>query len=475
MGDPKGFIKVGRKEAGNRPVHERIYDYGEVEQTLNLEDRKLQASRCMDCGVPYCHWACPVENIIPEWNDAIYAGDWKKAIELMHSTNNFPEFTGRICPAPCEHACVLAIGKESVTIRENEAAIAEYAFNEGYIKPEPPLIRTGKHIAVIGSGPAGLACADLLNKFGHHVTVFEKDDAAGGLLRFGIPDFKLSKVVVDRRLNILVEEGINIKTSCHAGVDISSEELLSSFDAICIAVGSREPRNLPAEGRDLRGICFAMDFLTQQNKIVRGDNYTDHERITAKDKKVLVIGGGDTGSDCIGTSIRQGARSIMQIEILPKPPEFRDTSNPWPYFSNTLKTSSSQSEGCERRWCLSTIKFHGASNHVTHAEMVQVEWTRKAFSKPEMKVIPGSNEMIETDLVLLAMGFVHPVKDTLLAALGIDLTGRDNIRINRNHQTSIPKIFAAGDAIMGASLVVRAIFSGRQAAFNINNYLGTLV
>jgi glutamate synthase (NADPH/NADH) small chain len=470
MGDPKGFIKIQRKEAGNRPVPERIYDYSEVEQTLNTEDRKLQASRCMDCGIPFCHWGCPVENIIPEWNDAVYKGEWKRAIDLMHSTNNFPEFTGRICPAPCEHACVLNIEGSPVTIRENEAAIAEYAFSEGYIKPKLPSKRSGKTVAVIGSGPAGLAAADQLNKAGHFVTVFEKSDAVGGLLRYGIPDFKLSKVVIDRRIHILQQEGIIFKTGVEAGKDISAKELLDSFDAICLTVGAMKPRDLPVEGRNLNGVHYAMEFLTQQNKVSRGEVFSQESRISAKDKSVLVIGGGDTGSDCVGTSIRQGAKRVMQIEILPKPPEKREADNPWPYYGYTLKTSTSHQEGCERRWNLSTVKFHG-NGHVQKAEVSKVEWIKNGFSRPEMKAIPDTSEMIEADLVLLAMGFVQPVHEGLLNDLQLAYTDRNNVKISGKYQTSNPKVFAAGDTVLGASLVVRAIFSGRSAAKEIGKYL----
>ena len=470
MGDPKGFIKIQRKEAGNRPVPERIYDYSEVEQTLNTEDRKLQASRCMDCGIPFCHWGCPVENIIPEWNDAVYKGEWRRAIDLMHATNNFPEFTGRICPAPCEHACVLNIEGNPVTIRENEVAIAEYAFSEGYIKPKPPLKRSGKTVAVIGSGPSGLAAADQLNKAGHLVTVFEKSDAIGGLLRYGIPDFKLSKVVIDRRLNILEQEGIVFKKSVEAGKDISAKQLLETFDAICLTVGAMKPRDLPVDGRNLNGIHYAMEFLTQQNKVSRGEMIASEERISAKDKNVLIIGGGDTGSDCVGTSIRQGARRVTQIEILPKPPDKRDADNPWPYYGYTLKTSTSHQEGCERRWNLSTLKFHG-NGHVQKAEVAKVEWTKNGLSRPEMKPVPDSSEIIDADLVLLAMGFVHPVQEGLLNDLKVAYTERNNVKIAGNYQTSVPKVFAAGDTVLGASLVVRAIFSGRSAAKEINKFL----
>ncbi len=471
MADPKGFIKIERKIAGNRPINERISDYGEVEQTLNSEDRKLQAARCMDCGIPFCHWGCPVDNLIPEWNDMLYKGEWKKAIDLLHSTNNFPEFTGRICPAPCEHSCVLNIDEEPVTIRENEAAIVEYAFAQGYIVPKPPRVRTGKKVAVIGSGPAGMACADQLNKAGHMVTLFEKDDAIGGLLRYGIPDFKLNKIFVDRRVNLMMEEGLQISTNTEVGKDISGKELLSEFDAVCLAVGSMQPRDLPVEGRDLDGIHFAMEFLTQQNKINRGIEIPYDQLINAKGRDVVVIGGGDTGSDCVGTAIRQGAKTVTQIEILPKPSEKREENNPWPYFGKTLKTSTSHEEGCERRWSLATSRFMGRQQRVQQIEMNNVEWKSNGFSPPEMKIIPGSSEVLNADLVLLAMGFVHPVHEGLLNELGLDYTDRKNIRINGQYITSKEKVFAAGDSVMGASLVVSAIHSGREAAKHIHNFL----
>ena len=331
MGDPRGFLKIERKEAGNRPLRDRIHDFGEVEQTLNSEDRKLQATRCMDCGIPFCHWACPVINLIPEWQDELHKGEWKRASDLLHSTNNFPEFTGRICPAPCEAACVLTIDKSPVTIRENEAAITEMAFREGYITPRPPEKRTGKKVAVIGSGPAGLACADQLNKEGHLVTVYEKEDAIGGLLRYGIPDFKLNKDVVDRRLQILIQEGIDFKTDMEVGVNLDIQEIVRHYDAVCIAIGAEEPRDLQVEGRDMEGIHFAMDYLRQQNKINRGQEIPYDYLITAKDKHVVVLGGGDTGSDCVGTAVRQGAKSITQSEILPKPRGVEGKENPdWP-------------------------------------------------------------------------------------------------------------------------------------------------
>jgi len=474
MGNPKGFIEIKRKEGGNRPIHERVLDYGEVEQTLNEDDRILQASRCMDCGIPFCQWGCPIMNNMPEWQHAIYKGDWKRASDLLHITNNFPEFTGRICPAPCEKACVLAINEEPVTIRENEAATAEKAFELGYIKPKPPKIRTGRSIAVVGSGPAGLACADLLNKAGHSVTLFEKDEAVGGLLRFGIPDFKLAKNVIDRRIDVLLAEGLIIKTNTDIGKDISGEELLKSFDVVCLAIGAMKPRDLSIEGRNLNGVHFAMDFLTQQNRFIQGIKFDDNKRITAENKHVLVIGGGDTGSDCVGTSTRQKAKSVTQIEILPKPSEKRTADNPWPYWANTLKTSSSHEEGCERFWSLATKRFLGEKGIVKQAEVVEIKWERDSAGKFVMKEIEGTTRLIETDLVLLSLGFLHPVPEGLVNELGLGLDQKGNILINKKSTTNRAKVFATGDSVSGASLVVRAIASGRKAAESINEYLKTI-
>ena len=470
MADITGFLKIKRKEAGNRPLNERICDHSEVEQVLNSEDRMLQASRCMDCGIPYCHWSCPVDNLIPEWNDLLFKGDWKAAYTRLEATNNFPEFTGRICPASCEHACVLNINQEPVTIRENEVAIAEKAFSEGYVKPQPPKVRTDKKVAVIGSGPAGMAAADLLNKAGHLVTLFEKDEKAGGLLRFGIPDFKLSKAILDRRLNLMIEEGLTIRTGINIGKDITGKELLEQFDAICIAIGATHPRDLIAEGRELNGINFAMDFLSLQNRVNSGQIQTSASKINAEGKKVLVIGGGDTGSDCVGTSIRQKAVSVTQIEIMPKPPLTRTANNPWPYFGKVLKTSTSQEEGCERYWSIATIKFIGSDNHVTGVEVEDVEW-RVKDDHYIMEVIQGTHRIIDADLVLLAMGFVHPALEGLITELELELDQRRNIRVDKNQFTNRQKVFAAGDSISGATLVVSAIASGRKAAKEIDKFL----
>lgn len=468
MGNPTAFISILRKEAGYRPVSERIYDYSEVEQTLNREDRKLQASRCMDCGIPFCHWACPLGNKMPEWQDHIYKGNWKKGVEVLHETNNFPEFTGRICPAPCEKSCVLALHEAPVTIRENEAAVTEVAFREGLIKANPPKYRTGKKVAVIGSGPAGLAAAQQLNSKGHYVTIFEKDNSPGGLLRYGIPNFKLNKNIIDRRLNLLKEEGIEFVNNTEIGKNISGAQIMEEYDAVCIAVGAGKPRDISPEGRELKGIYFAMDFLSQEIRILQNEEQPSPGSISAKGKHVLVIGGGDTGSDCVGTSVRQGAKSVTQIEIMPKPPVGKNLATPWPNpFPQTLKTSSSHEEGCERRWLLNTLAFKGENGEVKEAIVEEIEWKKDENNRFTM-VSSGKTETLKADLVLLALGFLHPVQEGLLTELGIEFNVRGNIAVNPQNESNIRKVFATGDAQMGASLVVKAIASGRKVAESIH-------
>ena len=444
MGNPRAFLTVPRKDAGYRPVHDRISDLGEVEQTLNTSDRKLQASRCMDCGVPFCHWACPLGNRPPEFQDAIYKGNWEEAYQILTRTNDFPEFTGRICPALCEKSCVLKLSMDApVTIREDEAAVIESAFREGYVQPKQ-YKRNGKKVAVIGSGPAGLAAANQLNKRGYEVTVFEKLEYIGGLLRFGIPNFKLHKPIIDRRVKLMEEEGITFKVN----QDINPAQLPEGFDAYCICTGTPQARDLKIPGRDLKGVYFALDMLAQQNRVLAGQTFSKDERVTAKGKHVLVIGGGDTGSDCIGTSNRQGALSVTQIEIMPKPPVGNNPATPWPQWPVVLKTSSSHEEGCTRRWCLTSNKFIGKDGKLTGVEVEEVEWTPSPDGgRPTMKAT-GKKEVIKADMVLLAMGFLRPEVP--------------------EHPANV---FYAGDAATGASLVVRCIAGGRKAAADIDQFL----
>lgn len=470
MGNPKAFLTIDRKEAGYRPVDERKYDFGEVEQTLHPEDRRLQASRCMDCGVPFCHWACPVGNRQPEWQDLVYKGKWAEAYASLTQTNDFPEFTGRVCPALCEKSCVLSLSGQAVTIRENEVAIAERAFAEGLVHPQIPAMRSGKQVAVVGSGPAGLAVANQLNRMGHEVTVYEKNEYCGGLLRLGIPDFKLNKKVIERRLELMKQEGVRFVTSAHIGTDTPVQELLDSYDALCIAIGAEKPRDLSVPGRDLKGVHFALELLQQQNRTVAGQSFDEEQRIDAKGKKVIVIGGGDTGSDCVGTSIRQGAASVLQIEIMPKPPVGENPDTPWPMFPMVLKESSSHKEGCERRWCLDTLRFIGEEGVLNAIEVEEVVWSKDASGRPQLSRT-GNKEILEADLVLLAMGFVHPVQEGLLGELALEKDARGNILSDKQQRTSFEKVFVAGDATSGASLVVRAIHSGRQAAKAIDEFL----
>lgn len=446
MGNPKAFLNIPRQEAGYRPVHERVADYSEVEQTLNTSERKLQASRCMDCGVPFCHWACPLGNRPPEFQDALCKGDWRKAYEILSATNDFPEFTGRICPALCEKSCVLKLSIDSpVTIREDEAAVIEAAFREGYISPKK-YERNGKKVAVIGSGPAGLAAANQLNKRGYEVTVFERDEMLGGLLRYGIPNFKLGKNIIDRRLRIMEAEGIIFKTNS----EIDLMKLPEGFDAYAVCTGTPQARDLSIPGRELSGIHFAMEMLAQQNRVLAGQEIAEKDRISARGKHVLVIGGGDTGSDCIGTSHRQGALSVTQIEIMPKPPVGHNPATPWPQWPVVLKTSSSHEEGCTRRWCLNSNKFVGKNGKVTAVEVEEVEWIPAADGgRPVMKPT-GKKDTIKADLVLLAMGFLKPQFPELPA-----------------------NTVVAGDAATGPSLVVKCIAAGRKAAAEIDKMIMT--
>ena len=471
MGNPKGFLNIRREESGYRPVEERINDYSEVEKQLPDDMRMQQASRCMDCGVPFCHWACPVGNIMPEWQDMLFKGDWKGAYDILQETNNFPEFTGRVCPAPCEASCVLTINDEAVTIRQNELAVIEKAFAEGYVKSKPPAGRSGKSVAVIGSGPAGLAAADTLNKAGHTVTVYESADSVGGYLRFGIPDFKLDKKIIDRRIDIMKNEGVTFITSVEIGKDIPVYKLNASFDAVCICIGARKARDLEIEGREMLGIYPAMDYLSQLNKIVRGDNINEENLIKSLNKNVVVIGGGDTGSDCVGTANRQGALKIRQLEIMPEPPQHRSEEEPWPLWPRVIKTSSSHEEGCERMWSVLVKKFIGQSGWVKNIEAIRVLWQEDEDGILRMHEIPGTEFKIEADLVLIAAGFEHIVQEGLVKNLDLQLDEKGNIYVNSNYMTSKPGIFAAGDAKRGASLVVWAIHEGREAASAIDCFL----
>ena len=465
MGNPKAFLEIHRQEAGYRPIQDRIHDFSEVEQTLNTRERKLQASRCMDCGVPFCHWACPLGNKAPEWNDALYKGDWELAYKLLTSTNPFPEFTGRICPALCEKACVLnRFNHEPTTNREDEAAIIEAAFREGFIQPKTDIERNGKKVAVIGAGPAGLAAANDLNQMGYKVTVFEKNEAAGGLLRYGIPNFKLNKAIIDRRIRLMEAEGIEFKynvslplTPSKRSGDSEAQQLPlfleraggEAFDAVVISTGTPTARDLKAPGRELKGVHFALELLSQQNRILAGREFSKDERISAKGKDVLVIGGGDTGSDCIGTAHRQGCKSVTQIEIMPKPVEGpEDPQNPWPEWPRTLKTTSSHEEGCIRRWNINTLEFLGENGKLTGVKVQEIDWKPNPEGGRPIMVEKGKPEIIKAELVLLAMGFLKP-----------------------EHPDYPANVFVCGDAANGASLVVRAMASGKQTANAVHKFL----
>ena len=466
MGNPKGFLEIGRVGFERRPVEERIQDWNEVYKEFPEDKLKAQASRCMDCGVPFCHQGCPLGNIIPDWNDLVYRGQWQEALLRLLATNNFPEFTGRLCPAPCEGSCVLGINADPVTIKNIEVTIIDRAFKEGIIRPRRPARRTGKAVAIVGSGPAGLAAAAQLNQAGHWVTVYERDDRIGGLLRYGIPEFKMEKKILDRRLNIMLEEGVMFRTNANVGINVSVEELRREFDAILLAGGATASRDLQVPGRELTGVYFAMEFLPLQNKRCEGDNIPDADFISAKDKRVVIIGGGDTGADCLGTVHRQGCRSVVQFEILPKPPGERAADNPWPNWPNIFRTSSAHEEGGGREYCVLTTKLTGRNGHVEQLHVIRVE-----FEGRNMREIPGTEFTIDADLVLLAMGFLGPEKKGMLDQLGVVINERGNVATNAEKMTNIPGVFAAGDMSRGQSLIVWAIREGRQAARFIDKYL----
>jgi len=472
MADPKGFLRYTRETAPYRPVEERKRDWLEVHTHMPPERLQKQAARCMDCGVPFCHLGCPLGNIIPDWNDLVYRNKWHEALRRLHATNNFPEFTGRLCPAPCETACVLGINQPAVTIKQIEEHIIEYGFEKGWVQPEPPPVRTGKRVAVVGSGPAGLAAAQQLNRAGHWVTVFERADRIGGLLRYGIPDFKLDKKILDRRLQLMEAEGIDFQPGVNVGVDVTAKQLLAAFDAVVLTGGSTIPRDLKVPGRELKGIHFAMDYLTQQNRVNAGDHIPPEQRITAEGKRVAIIGGGDTGADCLGTVIRQGAKEVYQIELMPKPPLERDElTQPWPTYPMILRTSSAHEEGGIREWSINTKWFEGDEHgNVKRLHAVRLEWYTDSSGRRQFREIPGSEFSLEVDLVLLAMGFLHPQHDGLLDSLGVEYDERGNVK-TIHYATSVPSVFAAGDMRRGQSLIVWAISEGREAAHYVDKYL----
>jgi glutamate synthase (NADPH/NADH) small chain len=473
MGEPKGFLKYKREDYTKAPVAERLKHWKEFVTLPAEKGLAEQGGRCMDCGVPFCQWGCPIGNIIPSWNDLVYKGQWRDALLRLHKTNNFPEFTGRICPAPCENSCTLAVNNPAVTIKNIELAIIEKGYSEGYIRPEPPKHRTGCKVAVIGSGPAGLACADELNKKGHKVTVYEKNEVVGGLLTLGIPNYKLEKEVVERRLDRMREEGVTFKTSVNVGVDIDVKELRGQYDALVLCGGAEAPRDLAVPGRELKGVHFAMDYLAGQTRRLLKVKVEGRQDINAKGKRVVVLGGGDTGSDCVGTANRQGALWVKQFELLPQPPAERAADNPWPNWAFILRTSTSHEEGCERDYNILTKKFSGKNGQLEKLHAVRLDWSGKdpATGRPVMKEVPGSGFEVDCDLVFLAMGFLGPVKTGLLEKLGVELDARGNVKAGADKMTSLPGVFTAGDMTRGQSLVVWAIHEGRAAAEGVDAYL----
>ena len=472
MGKPTGFIESGRQPPERRPAADRKGDYREFYQPWGEEKAKEQGSRCMDCAVPFCHMGCPLGNVIPEFNHQVYKGDWQGALETLLSTNNFPEFTGRVCPAPCETSCVLSINSDPVTIEYIEKEIVERGYENGWIKAAPPANRTGKKVAVVGSGPAGLAAAQQLNRAGHLVTVIERAGYIGGLLTLGIPEFKLEKGVVQRRVDLMAEESIIFLTNTNVGVDYPVDRLLAEFDAVCLAIGSTQARDLDVPGRELAGVHLAMDYLAQQNRVLSGEEISGDERIEAEGKRVVILGGGDTGADCLGTAIRQGAEVVHQLELLDEPPEQRPGNNPWPQWPKVLRSSPAHEEGGIRDYSVLTKSFTGSNGKLEKLHAVRVEWREGAnCGRPSMEEIPGSEFEIETELTLLAMGFLHPEQGGILAQIGVDLDGRGNVAVDGNRMSSVPKVFAAGDAARGQSLVVWAISEGRETARAMDLFL----
>ena len=472
MGKPTGFRDLARQPLGRQPVSERARHWAEFYDEWSEKDARGQGARCMGCAVPFCMSGCPLGNIIPDFNDLVYRGKWRDALRTLHSTNNFPEFTGRICPAPCEASCVLNINQDPVTIEHMEKAIADRGWKEGWIVPEPPAVRTGKTVAVVGSGPAGLSAAAQLNRAGHTVTVFERDEYIGGLLRLGIPDFKLEKQVVQRRVDLMEAEGVMFETGVEVGKGYPTDQLTAQFDAVCLAGGSTVSRELPIPGRDLAGVHLAMEYLTQQNRLNAGHGVGPAERINAEGKRVVILGGGDTGSDCLGTAHRQGAKMVYQYELLPEPPEIRGSDNPWPQWPVIMSTSSSQEEGGDRDFSILTKRFSGRNGKLAKLHAVRLQWgPPDETGRPAMTEVPGTEFALDADLVLLALGFLHPERAGMLEELGVELDGRGNVETDESMMTSVPGVFAAGDMSRGQSLVVWAMAEGREAARGIDQYL----